>query len=103
MTFPKNCFITFFLKKSYFPEKYDRNSSSLCICIVCVFSGIRTMKVIKNNNYHPHLPMRMKLIGDFIEGLERTIMPRVFPINPSTATIVRSTPSTTNVNLGSVK
>ena len=45
----------------------------------------------------------MKLIGDFIEGLERTIMPKIFPINPSTATIVRNTPSTANVNLGSVK
>ena len=45
----------------------------------------------------------MKLIGDFIDGLDRTIMPKTFPINPKTATIVRSKPSTTNVNLGSGK
>ena len=46
------------------------------------------------------LPIRIRFIGDLIDGLDNTTIARVFPINPKMATMQRSTPSIASLNSG---
>ena len=47
------------------------------------------------------LPIRIRFIGDLIDGLDSTTIAKLFPINPKMAKMLRSTPSIANLKSGS--